>query len=98
MRRLLVRSMTYEAYRILIVDENPADRQLTGLVLSSQLSGIQIREVDASTEFAEALLREQFDVVITERRLSWADGADIVGLVRRTHAHCAIMLFTAAAS
>jgi signal transduction histidine kinase len=90
--------MNYEAYRILIVDENPADRQLTRLVLSSQLSGIQIREVDASTEFAEALLREQFDVVITERRLSWADGADIVGLVRRTHAHCVVMLFTATAS
>jgi signal transduction histidine kinase len=87
--------MNYEAYRILIVDENPAERQLARLVLANELPGISLREVETSTDFAEGLAREQFDVAITEKRLSWGEGIDIARVVRRTHAHCAIILFTA---
>jgi PAS domain S-box-containing protein len=91
----LVGYMNYEAYRILIVDENRAERELARLVLANELPGISVREVETSTDFAEGLAREQFDVAITERRLSWGDGIDIVRVVRRIHARCAIILFTA---
>jgi signal transduction histidine kinase len=87
--------MNYESYRILIVDENPAERQLARLVLANQLPGISIKEVQTSTDFAEGLARERFDVAITEKRLSWGDGIEIARVVRRTHARCAIILFTA---
>jgi PAS domain S-box-containing protein len=87
--------MNYESYRVLIVDENPADRRLARLVLANELPGITVREVETSTDFAEGLAREQFDIAITERRLSWGEGIDIVRVVRRTHGRCAIILFTA---
>ncbi len=86
--------MNYESYRVLIVDENSADRQLARLVLTNELPGIDVREAETSTDFAERLAREQFDVAITERKLSWGEGPEIVRVIRRTLARCAIILFS----
>jgi PAS domain S-box-containing protein len=86
--------MDYKSYRVLIVDTNHADRRLARLVLSHELPEINIIDVETATEFAEVLAQEKFDVVIAASSLSWAEGKEVVRVLRATRAYCPIILFT----
>jgi signal transduction histidine kinase len=86
--------MDCQAFRVLIVDDNPADGRLAELVLKSELPGINIDEASTAVDFAERLVDGRFDVAVVERHLSWSDGRDVIRALRRTHPACPVILFT----
>ncbi len=86
--------MTHDPIQVLLVDEAPADRQLTELVLRHHLPAVEVAEADTPIALAEGLARRRFDVAIVAQRLSWADGSDIIALVRRVSPSCKTILFS----
>lgn len=86
--------MDCQAFRVLIVDDNPADGRLAELVLKSELPGINVTEASTAVDFAERLVEGRFDVAVVERHLSWSDGRDVIRALRRTHPACPVILFT----
>ena len=67
--------------RILLVDDDPDDRSLVGLVLGRDRD-VLIDDVTDGVAFAEGLARGEFDLVIVERRLAWGDGLRVVEAVK----------------
>jgi len=86
--------MDCQAFRVLIVDDNPADGRLAELVLKSELPGINVEEASTAVDFAERLVEGRFDVAVVERHLAWSDGRDVIRALRRTHPGCPVILFT----
>ncbi len=80
--------------RILLVDEDPQDRSLAVLVLSRDLEKPRIVEAGSANEFAKAVARGAFDVVVTEERLSWSGGIDVVETLREARSDVPVIVFT----
>lgn len=80
--------------RILLVDDDADDRELTSLVLNASFSDVQIEPVDNAAVLSRALLSRNFGLVITEYRLSWIDGADVVRLIREIRPDCPVLFLT----
>lgn len=68
---------------ILIIDDDPADRALTVLVLRDGLPSAQCIEVTDGVSFADRLAAGGFDMVIAETSLRWGDGLEALRLVHR---------------
>ncbi len=83
--------------RILFIDDDPDDRALALSLLRSFLPDVSIAEAGDGVAFAEALARGAFDAVVTEHRLSWADGLKVLRAVRGLYPHRPVVLFTAEA-
>lgn len=94
--RVAGQDMTYSAMQILVVDDNAVDRQLLGLVLEGRLPGIRLVEADSATALAEHLARNRFDAAVIEQRLQWADGRDVLRILRRLLPDCPVILFSTA--
>ena len=85
------------AHRILLVDDDPDDRALAVAVLRSRRSDLTVAEAGDGVSFAGHLARGNFDVVVTEHRLSWGDGLRLLDTVKDLHPDRAVVLFTAEA-
>lgn len=83
--------------RILLVDESPSDRKLVELVLVGEFGEIDLEAVGSAAEFSRALAAGRFGLVITEVRLSWGDGVELVKLVREVRPECPLIFFTSQA-
>lgn len=64
--------------RILILDDDPAERLLTIEALRSGLGEVEFVEVAGPEEFKARLAEGIFDLVVTEYSLGWADGLQIL--------------------
>jgi PAS domain S-box-containing protein len=80
--------------RILLVDDNESDRDLAALVLAGEFDRVAIDRVGSAAEFSSAVAAGHFGLVITEARLGWSTGLDIVELIRDLRPDCPIILFT----
>lgn len=85
--------LDFHSFRVLIVDDNPADGRLARLVLTAELPGIAVDEAATAAAFAERLVEGRFDVAVVERELTWSEGADVVRAIRRTRPNCPVILF-----
>jgi PAS domain S-box-containing protein len=83
--------------RILLVDENAQDRALAATVLTRHLPEARVEEVEQAADFARALGRGSFDLMISEFRLSWSQGAKIAAAVRDSHPEIPILFFSSSA-
>jgi PAS domain S-box-containing protein len=83
--------------RILLIDDSGSDRELASLVLSSEFKRVDIDHVGSATEFSSAMAAGLFGLVITEAKLEWSEGLEVVALIRDLRPDCPIILFTASA-
>ncbi len=81
--------------RVLLLDDDPDDRALVRLVLARELPAADVEEVTDATAFARACGRRSFDLVILELRLRWADGLDLLALLREEHPRVPVIVLTA---
>ena len=87
--------MTAPTLRVLVLDDNPHDRQLTLRQLRKQFPDVEAIEPLDDAGFRDALANETFDVVVTDFNLKWASGMDIVRAVKEARPHCPVIMFTA---
>ncbi|MGD8440669.1 MAG: ATP-binding protein, partial [Holophagae bacterium] len=81
--------------RILLIDDDESDRTLASVVLSREFDRVDIDPVGSAAEFSGALTAGLFGLVITEADLEWAEGLEVVELIRDLRPDCPIILFTA---
>jgi len=79
--------------RVLLIDDDGADRALARALVQEEVPAASITEVDGAIGFAEALGRRGWDVAISDRVLSWADGIALLRTVKERHPRCHTVLF-----
>ena len=90
--------MTQGALRILLIQDNPDDRALILRELRQAFQNLNAQEIAAAREFEEALESGEFDLVITDYKLGWSDGLDILRRTRARFPDKPVIVFTAAGS
>jgi PAS domain S-box-containing protein len=83
---------------ILLVDDDPDDRDLASLVLTGAFGEVTLEPVADAGVFTRALASRRFGIVITEFQLDWIDGSEVVRLAREVRPDSAVLLFTRAPS
>lgn len=80
--------------RLLVVDDDAQDRALARMVLGQALPTAHIREIEDAEEFASAMRKGRFDLVVTECLLGWTDGLAVLRAVRDTRPSAPVIAFT----
>jgi len=84
--------------RVLLVDSDPNDRALAALVLRRELSEFDVEEAGDALVLAARLPRGGYAVVVTEYRLAWGDGLQVLESVKSLDPDCPVVLFASAGS
>jgi len=87
--------MTAAVLRVLVLDDNPHDRELTLRELRKEFPDVEAGEPLDDAEFRDALVNATFDIVVTDFNLKWSNGVDIVRAVKEARPHCPVIMFTA---
>jgi len=82
--------------RILLVDSNTDDRALAALLLRRELPDVEIEEVGDAMVLADRLPLGGFAAVVTEYRLDWSDGLQVLETVRSVAPECPVVFFASA--
>ena len=88
--------MTY--LKALIIDDNPSDRTLALRELKKLFPQLQYWEISDEKGFAQALIQDKFNLVITDYQLRWTTGLDILQRIREVRPNCPVIMFTGTGS
>ncbi|MCS6950596.1 MAG: response regulator [Armatimonadota bacterium] len=80
--------------RVLLVDDNPNDRELVKRRLRKAIGDVQFVEVVKREDFKAALQRGDFDIVLTDYRLHWSDGFAVLQAVKLQYPHIPVVMVT----
>ncbi|MBX9254927.1 response regulator [Desmonostoc muscorum CCALA 125] len=80
--------------RILLIDDNPNDRLLAIRQLEREFSDLQVEQVATPEDFAEALQRGQFNLVVTDYQLRWSNGIEVLHAIKASYPNCPVIMFT----
>lgn len=80
--------------RILLVDDNPADRALAKRELGAIGTTLEIQEITDQAQFDAALEIRDFDLVITDYQLNWNNGLRVLEQVKTACPDCPVIMFT----
>jgi PAS domain S-box-containing protein len=79
---------------LLLIDDDPEDRALTKVVLQAELAHINIQEISDALGFAQACARKDFDLIVVEQKLHWAEGLAVLGFVKEEWPEIPVVMFT----
>lgn len=79
--------------KILIIDDNPEDRKLIKSELGKVFI-IETEEVINRRDLDEVLKRWDFDIVITDYKLSWITGLDVLLMIKNRDPKLPVIMFT----
>ena len=80
--------------RILLIDDDQDSRALARLVLRQELPHVAVTEVADAVSFAEAFGRADFELVILDPRLPWADGLAVLHALKGRWPRLPVILLT----
>jgi two-component system, cell cycle sensor histidine kinase and response regulator CckA len=80
--------------RVLLVDDNPHDRQLATRALRHILPDLQVIEVTALAALEAALEQGGFDFAITDYRLLWTDGITVLQAIKARFPDCPVVMYS----
>lgn len=80
--------------RVLLIDDNPNDRELIKRQLRKAIEGTEIVEAACRDEFEEALQRGDFDIVLTDYLLHWSDGLAVLQALKLQYPHIPVIMVT----
>ncbi|MFH1635604.1 MAG: PAS domain S-box protein [Chloroflexota bacterium] len=81
--------------KILLVDDNPNDRQLVIHHLEEEFPQVEVTQIIAADGLAAALGTGAFDVVITDFQIRWTTGLEVLQAVKAGYPDCPVIMFTA---
>jgi DNA-binding NtrC family response regulator len=87
-----------EILRIVLVDDSPDDRALVIHHLHREFPALEVVQIVDHEGFSTALSEAAFDLVITDYRLHWTTGLEILRAVRTSMPSCPVLMFTGAGS
>ncbi|VAX42755.1 hypothetical protein MNBD_PLANCTO02-2161 [hydrothermal vent metagenome] len=79
---------------ILLVDDNPDDRELVLRELRKELENVSTQVVIDANEWKKALEQGEFDLVITDYQLRWTDGITVLKELKERYIFCPVIMFT----
>jgi PAS domain S-box-containing protein len=79
---------------ILLVDDNPVDRQLVIREINREFADVEIFEAADLKTFKEAFATQSFDLVITDYELKWATGIEVLQQVKDRDFMMPVVMFT----
>jgi PAS domain S-box-containing protein/putative nucleotidyltransferase with HDIG domain len=79
---------------ILVIDDNPDDRALTVRALSLEFPFLNLRQIRSYEDFDVALAEGRFDLVITDYKVHWIDGLEVLRKVKEIRPDCPVIMFT----
>jgi PAS domain S-box-containing protein len=79
---------------LLLIDDDPEDRALTKVILKCELGHIDIQEISDALGFAQACAKKDFDLVVLEQKLDWAEGLAVLGFLREEWPEIPVIMFT----
>lgn len=80
--------------KFLIIDDNPADRELAINRLRREFENAQFMEVGRPADLEEVIARDNFDFVLTDYQLNWATGLEIFQRLQKVYPEIPIIMFT----
>ena len=80
--------------RFLIVDDSPADRELIMRKLRQAFEDVEFIEVGGRSDFEQALVGTDFDLVLSDYYLHWSDGLEIFQKIRARYPEVPVVMFT----
>ncbi|HZD60372.1 MAG TPA: response regulator, partial [Anaerolineae bacterium] len=80
--------------KFLIIDDNPADRELIIRQLKSEFPEANFTEIIRQNDLEEALSKADFDVVITDYLLNWTDGLQVLRAVKERSPSIPVVMLT----
>ena len=80
--------------RILLIDDDPDSRALVRLVLRQELPHLILEEIADAVAFAEAFGRADFELVVLDPRLPWADGLAVLHSLKGRWPSLPVILLT----
>ncbi len=81
-----------DSLRILLIDDNPSDRALAIRLLGREFPRLVVHQVKNLRDFEHAL-RAEYDLVVSDSRLSWTDGYALPLQVNAQWPNCPIIVF-----
>lgn len=79
---------------LLLVDDNPDDRTLVIHELQKEFQELAVEQIYQADALDRALAAPRFDLVITDYRLNWSDGLNVLRRVRSVLPDCPVIMFT----
>jgi PAS domain S-box-containing protein/putative nucleotidyltransferase with HDIG domain len=86
------------AIRILLIEDNEHDRELTQRELRNQFPGCIVTGVGTERSFTRALKNNRFQLAITDYHLPWTDGLAVLQRIREQDPACPVILYTGSGS
>ncbi|WP_310820973.1 response regulator [Stratiformator vulcanicus] len=80
--------------RLLLIDDDRHDRELTIRVLRDEFEPIEITEVSSESQFKAVLQELHFDAVITDYQLRWNDGLSVLREILSRKSDMPVVMFT----
>lgn len=83
-----------QSLRILVIDDNSSDRALIIRELKREFSFLKVEEILDARGFQQALAAGNFDAIVTDYQLRWANGLEILQAVKARYPRCPVVMFT----
>ncbi|WP_375403739.1 sensor histidine kinase [uncultured Sphingomonas sp.] len=80
--------------RILVIDDNPDDRQLEMREVFALFPDAEVVELTNFPDFEAALEAAKPDLVLTDLDLRWANGREVLEAVKARYPLCPVVMFT----
>ena len=83
-----------ETLKLLLVDDNPDDRAQAIHELRKEFPGLVVDQIYQADDLARAQEGLYFDLVITEFKLNWSDGLEVLRRVKSVLPGCPVVMLT----
>ena len=80
--------------RLLLVDDDPKTRPIVVRTVQRDFDPLHAEQVIGRRRFDRALSQGDFDLVMTDSRLDWSSGIDVLGDVRSRYPDCPVIMFS----
>jgi two-component system CheB/CheR fusion protein len=80
--------------RLLLIDDNPDDRALVERELRMRIGALAVRHIADAAALDAALAEGAFDVAVTDYRLRWTLGTEVLRAIKSRYPDIPVVMFT----